>query len=1374
MSESIIWTCLPNGTKKKDGKDYYSCSAFLSVRLTSNPPGQQTKLSDYPIMQDWTKELLRKKHKFELHFSGGQKIKVELEKDQIIKDLWKKIFKPDTPVRSFEYQDHTNKNIHSYPVSHLNQYVIDRYIEMAAQSGSELPNTWNLIPLVKQISDYDLDQLLKMVGGGPQTFDPSYLDQPGVTIGRIEEWEVIKNARARLDAFKKNVSPNSLNREIYEEISSNKFIPYTPKANPKKDFAQLFEFYEPKPNKKRIMKIDPPDFDFHDMLSLINEYPKLMRALGLVVDFLVPIKNIAQTGLVELWNKLPTDNIFPRTSYDLNPEFRVKEDSTNFIQGGFLKLDSGKYQLSQIDVESGAMKVKNMANKIAQSLLLGNDVSVDEPFPSLRSTGINISVNGFAEHLHSRFKRNKSLEAVKLNNTSYKVNAEDVLTGYRMDIYDDTSGTWFSLYKRQGIYKVNDETITELNNAVDEGFTQASVTEATPDDVNPDGSKTGGTDELYAAENQFAWDGWSNSVQRPGKSVNIDDSVPSDNEDKSKYENPAGYEFQLNPTFKVVPGTLPRLRFGRSYMIKIRAVDLAGNSLGLSTNPGNINATVKLQYDRYEPVASPTTILGNIIKDGESHEVITIRSNGETQQPADFENNWGTGISPLASRYFIPPEVDQMMAEKHGIFDDGIGSNAGSKILQMYNKIAAHDHDPTNTDPKDIVVQNAGEIKIDYIPDPIASGLAIWYGNPKKLMAKIPFYKSSSELLDLNPQKIKIHLVHHGGSFELDQSQVSNSELTFRIPPGTMESVYISSYFNDDVLKFMGLYNRMNAQATPKIKLPVVSTNEIQQWRSYIRLMGRNRTRLKIKSNNQAANIKQTILDGGHWMFTPPREYRLVHATQQPVKEPVITLLQSQRAEGSNDADLLMKFQVHGNSTERVDIIASWKDPVDDPSDARSKDEPIWIDKNQVVKEIKIEYDEVDKTMGLQIGNTPPPQLKSKDIAIHLLSDTKHHLIDYHLVATTRYREYFFNLIAQKGDLFKLTREGDRKQISIKSSVRPSQVKIHEALPLMVWDKQSASQGFRHVRSGGVTRVYLERPWFSSGRGELLGVVCINPSSFQRTPAMMVINQDFSKWVSQWGSDPIHLPVERLSSYPLAKDFYNYADKKEKLTLQEAPGISVDVVGYPVHFDYVKKLWYSDIYVTAPKGQYFTFSRFALARFQPESLAVGDKVDRLGTEMSYDLHLSKIVHADFMQLLPQKVSRLRFTQSGSKQNFKVNLTGPISIKSQSTAGIVAGNHVEVNIEEKVESGAEPIYVIDPAHTFWSAYNAASINNGVGSWSHEFNLPEKYATTPFRVVVKEWEWHYADKDVNPAMALTVGSQSFSMAPRLVFANTFEVN
>jgi hypothetical protein len=67
----------------------------------------------------------------------------------------------------------------------------------------------------------------------------------------------------------------------------------------------------------------------------------------------------------------------------------------------------------------------------------------------------------------------------------------------------------------------------------------------------------------------------------------------------------------------------------------------------------------------------------------------------------------------------------------------------------------------------------------------------------------------------------------------------------------------------------------------------------------------------------------------------------------------------------------------------------------------------------------------------------------------------------------------------------------------------------------------------RHVRKGGGVRVYLERPWFSSGEGELLGVVLANgPES----PA----NDLVQPYVTHRGRDPVFQssatfnPAERI------------------------------------------------------------------------------------------------------------------------------------------------------------------------------------------------------------------------------------------------------
>jgi hypothetical protein len=64
-------------------------------------------------------------------------------------------------------------------------------------------------------------------------------------------------------------------------------------------------------------------------------------------------------------------------------------------------------------------------------------------------------------------------------------------------------------------------------------------------------------------------------------------------------------------------------------------------------------------------------------------------------------------------------------------------------------------------------------------------------------------------------------------------------------------------------------------------------------------------------------------------------------------------------------------------------------------------------------------------------------------------------------------------------------------RVMVPSTALPAAPVVHSVIPLFRWSDTSEPEqpmSFRHVRRAGV-RVYLERPWFSSGNGELLGVL---------------------------------------------------------------------------------------------------------------------------------------------------------------------------------------------------------------------------------------------------------------------------------------------
>ena len=108
--------------------------------------------------------------------------------------------------------------------------------------------------------------------------------------------------------------------------------------------------------------------------------------------------------------------------------------------------------------------------------------------------------------------------------------------------------------------------------AEDEGFIQgAAATESPSVDDSP----------IHVHEAIFGWEGWSLSALRPGKRVRHENG-------KEIVEDVPTTPDPVHPilvTNRIRLGTLPRLRFGRSYAMRAWLVDLAGNSRPHKLNP---------------------------------------------------------------------------------------------------------------------------------------------------------------------------------------------------------------------------------------------------------------------------------------------------------------------------------------------------------------------------------------------------------------------------------------------------------------------------------------------------------------------------------------------------------------------------------------------------------------------------------------------------------------------------------------------------------------------------------------------------------------------------------------------------------------------
>jgi hypothetical protein len=575
------------------------------------------------------------------------------------------------------------------------------------------------------------------------------------------------------------------------------------------------------------------------------------------------------------------------------------------------------------------------------------------------------------------------------------------------------------------------------------------------------------------------------------------------------------------------------------------------------------------------------------------------------------------------------------------------------------------------------------------------------------------------------------------------------------------------------------------------------------------------------------------IRSGQHWMFEPYRILTLVHAVRQPLLTPqfVLPLTSGKTAIGNTWTRVTRELTFSRKSTSRLDVLASWAEPVDAGPD--SPDAPADIGEpgslvvqRQTAFTIKTTHDE---------GDDPGTESLFHR---HEFGDTKHRMVTYRAVATTRFGEFFTSrsevsfggtgsaLPLDTGNpalgvvpgSVKVTRSVDRGRtaplvegvhytvdaasgqvtftddsnadypapgdpivvtylvppvtretpdppasgetgpqlVNVVSSAPPAAPKVVYAVPTFGWESGEVTQGGNVVgvtstRRGGGMRIYLERPWWSSGEDEKLGVLTWplaedpNPPDLE-DPADPRNDADARRpYVSQWGEDPIYgsgqLPFRypRLQTFTSAVQTYSSANGVP-LTLGELKHTAdsrVYVAAHDVIFDASRNLWTCDITMDSGPA-YLPFVRLALARFQPSSMG--------------STHLSRVVLADFIQLAPDRAATVVFA---GETSLTVTLAGISHRLTEGTHEEVYPGMAVVSIEQhNPDAGGmlEWTPVGDPVEM------TTSMTGSAAEWTANVTLPGPRAPGAFRLVIDQFErlgWELLNKDqlANPFLVGT---------------------
>jgi hypothetical protein len=1454
MPQEIVFTTLPNGQITKEGKKFLKVSVYATIRVKT--PGDSS-LGKFEDILNWPDRLAQAQFKFS--FGGSSQADAIPDGTELDPDLYKSIFHKDIRLKGYLPEDLSKLKINSFSAGNIKEYLVKNYQLAAIESPSKLISAEKFIDENRfgVISRFKIDE---------------------AQVSRIHS----VNRAAAVKPSALLVTRKSEHERILSDKTRLRFTPIPKKPDAPADFA-LFRNFHKADKWKRTQepeKIKKPEFEFHEIVAITNSYPQLMRKLGFISDFLIPLdSSFPKNGginLIPASLKFTEDDTVvsvPQTAYAITDSGFFTDDKPDSIfKRGFVKIHTDEFSVIQIDADGAAIKASNLTENKAQQIahyfssksdfnhiIVNQDTPdihpaeppEDEGLPFIRSAGIAVTKNGMAEHLIGRIDANVKLHTsllaqpaenrsmvpgLRLKLPDNKLYSSDIIQGYRMDIaYESEPEKWYSLHKRQDSYTWYDEDskphpIGDIDQ--DEGFIELGIAEDKDD-----------PSDVFVSDTIARWEGWSLSVGKPGLAINHADDNPKPPEDGikrdfvhktktlelKKYSFDPELHFRVNAQSKPVAGTLPKLRFGTEYRIRIRAVDLAGNSVPVEVSASDPAVTEygNIRYLRYEPLASPIVLAGNELKDGESLERLVIRSNFD-QGVSEYENSHKLKdlvFDDSSQRFLLPPRNSQAMAETHGMFENAFKGNPDT-IREIYSIISSHEGSYDRDGATSEKIYKPDDVSIVYLPDPMAAGVAFFVSEGSETTHTQDFFKprlfgfyTNNEIkpedtnTDIpvdwyNARFMRIRLVENETGSDWDKDA---RILTVSLPKGIRTRIRFSSFWREKDIKQL----------------------------SAIWLM------IKEQSPSNIKELEELVRTGRHWMISPSREFELVHATQQPVEEPVLKALIPHRDFSDTTVDINTRFTVHGESTDKAELQCRWSEPLDDGISVSIK----TTMGSNTIPDITIHYHDDLVTRGtipelpkIELKQNPklffephhdlrprtnaefrvdpqPGALKTtklfkiqaegfeklqtantrasasvvdrlrydiqaskfrfmKSVSLRILplnqnfGDTKHRWVDYRLQVNSRYSEYFDKLHKQDTTLSFVRAGAWQEKVNILSTDRPKTPEIDYIIPTFEWRKEQTENTIRHRRMGGGLRIYMKRPWYSSGDDEMLGVILppvVNDKKQQPVAVMATVGgRSYTPYYTHWGLDPLHIstPPSQISPSkdnfrldPVFEDSVQYPDPK---TLRAC------VAGYPVEFDEDRQLWYADIAVS-PANMYFPFIRLALARYQKHSV-------RKGTD---DVCLSNVVMADMIQLVPDRSTTLTFNHDDNNAKFVITVEGVIYDGSYRDSRLT---DTVIKISFLKSRLAQPIgAMIDDAST---PKNLAEeeivipvapkhISNNRFTVSNEFRLPKEYKSAPFKIVIREYEQIPAKtKDVDNEY-----NDRVTRSPetdKLIYADIFEIN
>lgn len=934
--------------------------------------------------------------------------------------------------------------------------------------------------------------------------------------------------------------------------------------------------------------------DFHQVVGLLLSFPHLARAVGLIIDLTIPaftgprsIRVVTANGQPRQGDK-PVPQPFSRVVATPDARRFVMADGPGpapEVTGGLLAVaGNADYVVSSTDVVGTALQLLAQSDALAGRA--SDDPDIDDSLPARRDLGITIARRNrpatvVAPSLERSAQLHQQFGAGDPAGQDLELFADDVTRGFRLDVARN-GGPFRSLMTRQVDTTVGGRV---LPTAVDEGRVEAFT--------GVEQSGADGFAQLTTGEEFASWDGWSIAVPRPGFKVETEPDAPAHAAPVPPATLPG---YGIRNEISAVPGTVERLRFGDRLSFRARAVDLAGGSIDpTAADPAQVLRP--FQMLRGQPAASPTVVLRRKYTPGESLHHLVVRSSG------------GVPEGPPCERHLAPPNAPFTLVERHGMVDAALGNNRGNQGIRDEMLTLARREEGSFLDP--VVPDREG------VPTP-AAGIAVVNNDPAAPPVGLPVPRGQA-------LPNGAYVIHDTDRVRLpylaDPIAAGVCMIGFPGTQGPVVAPFGGPTWPD--VQPIRLIVRPTSRTRPNAGAEVVDdggrpallVHVPPGFTETVELSSSIRAQLLGQLDTAGASTK-TVTTGLLPELSPRQRITIVHAVPTPAAAPAIAgPVTPVIAAVTPSYTATVPVTVHRPTTAQVDIEATWRE-VSDPSVG----------------------DLVDGDRVLRVGSATVERGGPDPIAVpvaQLFGDARHRRITLTPWATTRFREYFPPV--PDGDRTRQRPAAAGTTISIKNRARPVPPVVHSVIPLFSWTRGIDESGRRFgSRKPAGLRVYLARPWLTTGGDELLGVVI-----HTTTPPTGNALTRLDGLVSKWGGDALERQTPLAPDVIVAGDFAStsiVAAADLVLTDPRAGGATARIIGHRVHFDPERDLWYADVRLSVV-DEPWPFVRLGLVRYQPES--IDGKA------------ISTVVTTDFAQLPPDRTATFVRENGG----IRVRVTG---------------------------------------------------------------------------------------------------------------------